>query len=316
MADKYQETMNPMLASVMQKYQAMANSTALNQTYKKTIGQFVNRLVSDNSEEKLSGPSAMRKAIRELTEQGISTIDHASGRTVRMDTMVRNSLMTEFTGIVQGVQRQLAEDIGADGVEISAHQHSAEDHEPIQGHTFANDEFEKLQNGDIAEDIEGEQFQTDRPIGMWNCRHMAFPVLIGISEPSFSPEELDAIKARNEEGIEFHGEHMTLYEAEQAQRKLETGMRRERENLNLLKEVRDTDPMLEHDYQKSKAQLAELRDEYKALGDVLAPKAIRMKMERSYVPRGSTGSKILKSLKSLVSKTIGMMPRNIQKGAE
>jgi hypothetical protein len=60
----------------------------------------------------------------------------------------------------------------------------------------------------------------------------------------------------------------------------------------MLKELRDTDPRMNSDYHnKCRRRLAELRGEYKALGAVLEPKAIRMKMERSYVPRGSFGIK-------------------------
>jgi tetratricopeptide (TPR) repeat protein len=274
------------LSQVISKYNAMAKSTAINDTYKKTIGRYVNRIIGDED----NAPEAMRKAVRELTSQGISTIDYKSGRSVRMDSAVRNALMTEYTEIVEDIQHKLAEEIGTDGWEISAHEHCAVDHIDLQGHVFTNEEFEKLQNHEEAVDIEEESFQIDRAIGDWNCRHIAFPFLIGISEASFSKKELEALKERNQDGIEFHGKHYTLYEAEQQQRQLETAMRHERENLNLLKEVRETDPIMEHDYQKSKHRLADLRDEYKKLGAVLEPKALRMKWGRSYVPKGSTGS--------------------------
>ena len=82
-------------------------------------------------------------------------------------------------------------------------------------------------------------------------------------------------------------------EGTQLQRRLETETRRERENLNLLKEVQDTDPILERDYQRSREWLAGLRGEYNALGEALKPKAIRMKWERSYIPKGSTNRPVI-----------------------
>jgi hypothetical protein len=299
---EYSNAVNPMLADVLRNYEAMANSTAshTSDVYKKTISQFITRIMHDG-DDRLNAPTAMRKAVRELTEQGISFVDYESGRTMRMDSAVRNALTTEYSNIVQEVQDKLGEEIGADAIEISAHSHSADDHEPIQGRIFTEEEFEKLQNGEPAREVDidryeagetdylGETFQIDRPIGMWNCRHLTFPFILGISLPSHSREELDRLKKQNEDGIKFLGKKYTLYEAEQKQRQLETEMRREREKLNLLKEVRDTDPRIESDYHKSRKRLAGLRDEYKALGAVLAPKAIRMKMERSYVPRGSAG---------------------------
>jgi hypothetical protein len=298
----YRQAASPLLRRVVSNYVVMAKSTTVNDTYKKTIRKYVTSLATDGEE---NAPVAMRRAIRELTEQGISTIGYAKGRRVRMDSAVRNSLMTEYTEIVQDVERKLADEIGADGWEISAHEHCAVDHEPVQGHIFTNEEFEKLQNHEESRDVDlekynageadylGETFQIDRAIGDWNCRHIAYPFLIGISEPNYSKKELDKIKARNEAGVEFHGKHYTLYEAEQGQRRLETAMRRERENLNLLKGVRDTDPSMERAYRESRARLAGLRGEYKALGEVLEPHAMRMKWERSYVPKGSTGEAVL-----------------------
>jgi len=295
----YRQEASPLLRQVMNSYEVMAKSTTVNNDYKKIIRQYVNRLTMGGED---NAPTAMRRAIRELTEQGITTIDYKSGRHVRMDTAVRRDLMAEYTNIVQQVQNKVGEEIGADAFEISAHQHAAIDHEPIQGRIFTLEEFEKLQNGEEARDVDlekyeageadylGEVFQTDRPIGMYNCRHIWFSFILGVSIPSFSKDELEAIQERNEDGIEFHGEHYTLYEGEQKQRQLESQMRAERENLNLLKEVREVDPRLEHDYQKSKARLAELREEYKQLGAALEPKAMRSKWERSFVPKGSIGN--------------------------
>jgi len=101
----------------------------------------------------------------------------------------------------------------------------------------------------------------------------------------------------NEDGIDFHGEHYTLYGAEQKQRALENAMRHERENLNLLDGVKYTDSALYRDYRESKNRLAELRNEYKELGAALQPKAIRMKFERASIPKGSTGGLTLQPIK-------------------
>jgi hypothetical protein len=284
---EFRKPFNPMLKDVVSGYKSMAKSAAVSQTYKKTISGMVNRLVGD--EGHINYPQAMRKAIRELTEQGITTVDYESGRKVRMDSAVRNALMTEYTEIIEGVQHKLAEEIGADGWEISAHEHPAKDHEDIQGHIFANEEYEKLQNHEDAVDIEGEKFQIGRAIGDWNCRHISYPFLIGISKPSFTKEELAEIQARNEAGVEFHGKRYTLYEAEQLQRRYETEMRKEREQGNLYKQVMEADDVFRHDYTKSRGRLAGLREGYKELGETLKPHAIRTKMERSYVPKTEGG---------------------------
>ena len=79
-------------------------------------------------------------------------------------------------------------------------------------------------------------------------------------------------------------------ESTQLQRRHETEIRSERENLNLLKEEWGTDQMLERDYQRSRERLAGLRSEYKALREALEPKAIRVNWERASIPSRSVVS--------------------------
>jgi len=281
---EYQAAVNPMLNSIMRNYRAMEKSTAAftEKTYRDTIRKYVNKLTID--EDRLNFPTAMRSAITELTANGISFVRYEGKRATvrRMDSSVRTALMGEYTQIVQGIQGKLAEDIGADGVEISAHQHCAEDHAPFQGHTFTSSEFEKLQNGEVAEDIDGEKFQTDRAIGQYNCRHLYFPVLLGISEPSFSKSELEAINTRNEKGFTYNGQHLTLYQGEQMQRRIETELRRNRGKQEILKSVAGSDPAFSHDLAETRNRIRVLRAEYDRLGDTLEPYAIRAKRERTY----------------------------------
>jgi len=271
-----------MLMAAIGRYRHMAKSGAVGTDYRNTIGKMTRLIAMQGADL----PSVMRKTIRELAQQGISTISYASGRKMRMDSAVRRDLVGEFTGIVQDIQKQIATEIGADGWELSAHQHSAPDHEDAQGHVFTNSEYGKLQNLEKAVDIDGAvHYLEGRPIGYWNCRHIAYPFVIGVSQRSHSPEELAQIKKRNADGVMWNGRKLTLYEAEQQQRKLETAMRRERENLSLLATVKDTDPLMRGYWRQSKNRIAGLRREYQRLGAVVRPHGLRMKPERSYLPR-------------------------------
>jgi hypothetical protein len=294
----YRQSVNPLLRQAVRNYEVMAKSTTVTDTYKKTIRQYVNRLANGGEE---NAPSAMRKAIRELTSEGIATVEYKNGRKQRLDTAVRRDLMGEYGQIVRQVQQKLADEIGMDGVEITVEDACAWDHIDAQGRVFTLEEFEKLNNFETAEDIDGVKVQlgSKREIGtsQYNCRHMAIPFLIGIDERSYSQEELEAINKRNEEGIIYKGENISLYEASQEQRRLEAAMRHEKENINLLNEVKYTDPVRYNEYRNIKNRLAELNKEYKQLGAVLQPAAMRMKSERAGIPRGSTGSLILQPIK-------------------
>ena len=265
----------------------MARSGAVDSRYKNKIGKMT-RLIADGGADL---PSVMRKTIRELAREGISTISYASGRSMRMDSAVRRNLVGEFTSIVQDVQKQIATEIGADAWEISAHEHPAEDHELVQGMVFTNAEFEKLQNREPATDVDGGTHHLqERAIGEHNCRHIAYPFVLNASQRAHSREELAQIRERNNSGVVWGGKRISLYKAEQAQRALETKMRREREMLNMLTPLKNTDPKILSDWRKSRGRLASLRGEYQRLGATLRPHGLRMKMERSYVPAGSVGS--------------------------
>lgn len=122
--------------------------------------------------------------------------------------------------IIKQLQAQMldyhGERFGSDGVEISAHAISAPDHLPVQGRQFSNEEFYKLQTGHDFEDVKGNEYKGfPRPIGQWNCRHVRFPIVIGISEPVHSEEQLQ----------EFAENSKQKYDLTQQQRAMETKLR-------------------------------------------------------------------------------------------
>jgi len=141
------------------------------------------------------------------------------------------------------------------GWEISAHRAPSDVHAKVQGHIFTNKEFEKLQEGKPAVDIEGAKHQIAEPIGEGECKHMAFAVLIGICEPSHSKKELADLLEENDKGIELRGKHLTLYQAKVEAKKLKEQIQSEND----------------------KAKKADLRSLLKELKEILETKAIRVK---------------------------------------
>lgn len=69
-----------------------------------------------------------------------------------------------------------------------------------------------------------------------NCYHEFHPFILGISEPTYTQEELDEMNRREKEPVEWNGRQYTKYEALQRQRRLETTMRAQRQEMQLLKE--------------------------------------------------------------------------------
>jgi len=189
--------------------------------------------------------TAIRQAIRPFTAQGMTTIGYASGRRISIEAAARQCILGGVKDMAAEVMKKNAEDIGADGWEITAHAACAEDHQPYQGRQFRREDYEALNN------------VLARPIGTLNCRHMAFPVLLGISEPMYSEKQLQAMKAANKAGLEYEGKHYTLYEAEQMQRQLERSIRKTKREL-----IGADEAGLHDDFTAKSIKLRRLRDYY------------------------------------------------------
>lgn len=161
--------------------------------------------------------SAIRRAMKAAAGDGLRVKYPNSDLTRRLDSAVRMNVMDGIRAINQDVMRQVGNEFGADGVEISAHALCAEDHLPYQGKQMSNKEFDRLQN------------RLDRPFGMWNCRHTWHPILMGISQPAYTPEELAQYKHYSRERIEIDGIIKSRYEWTQEQRRIETAIRQQKD---------------------------------------------------------------------------------------
>lgn len=174
--------------------------------------------------------TAMRKTVKDLAT-GLRMIDAEtvtdkktgevklrweSGYSRRIDSHVRQNLIDGVKQLQSQMLDYHGERFGSDGVELSAHAISAPDHLPVQGRQFSNEEFYKLQNAEEFEDVKGKHYKRiKRPIGQWNCRHVHFPIIIGISEPVHTEEQLQQFAENSRE----------KYDLTQQQRAMETKLR-------------------------------------------------------------------------------------------
>lgn len=174
--------------------------------------------------------TAMRRTLDQLSQSGLRVVyqgEDGKMRTQRMDTAVRRNLLDGVRAINQGVQDEVGKQFGADGKEITVHAYSAPDHEPIQGHQFSNEEYDKLQHEHSFKDAKGRRFAPiRRAIGVWNCRHFTYSIILGHSKPLYTDEQLEQFKKDNAKGYTLpNGRHLTMYQCTQYQRQLETKIR-------------------------------------------------------------------------------------------
>lgn len=194
--------------------------------------------------------SAIRDATWGLAEKGIRTIDYKSGYHISIEAAVRQNMMGGM-GIMQNHIAQNNHDtLGCNGWEISAHENSAPDHEPIQGKQYSDAEYEALNNS------------LTRRIGTLHCGHYASPIILGVHSPQYTDEELEDMRRRNEEGVTFDGRHYTGFEATQRQRKFERSIRKQQRRILIDETVEDTTKL-----QTDQIRLQRLKQEYKRFSD-------------------------------------------------
>lgn len=244
------------------------------QTYQTVIDQAVQAVQSGA----VDFDTAVRRTIKQLTDSGLRRMYWDSGYSRRLDSTVRMNILGGIRQINQKVQQQIAEEIKADGVELSAHSFSAPDHEPIQGHIFTMAEFDKMQSEMDFEDIHGEKFiAMRRPIGEWNCKHFTQAIIIAKHKPTWTKEDLEELKEANAEGYtDSKGRHYTMYQCSQIMRKYETEIRYAKEGYITAKNANNTDLIGYYE-----AKLAELNKQYNQFAkDCKLPK----QRKRTYVP--------------------------------
>jgi len=228
----------------------LSNTTAISQTYRDAV----DKAILATSTGMGSYTEMMRQTIRDLGYNGMQ-VQYASGYHRRLDSAVRQNIIDGVNQINQNGSILMGEALGFDAYEISAHARSAPDHEPVQGRVFLKDEFEKMQAGLSFSDTDGNRYPGfRRPIGEWNCMHIAMSFSTQHSIRRYTPDQLAAWAAENAKGCEIDGKHYTTYQASQLMRKIETEVRRQKDTANAARAAGDD--ALRQDCQKRINSLA------------------------------------------------------------
>ena len=155
--------------------------------------------------------TAIRQACNKLAASGVRTIDYESGRSDRIEVAARRALLTSVAHVTHRISEQNGEELGADGWEMSAHSGSRPSHAVYQGRQYTQEQYERIIKPLISEP---------------NCRHDVFPIILGVSEPVYTEEELQNI---DQPPFTYKGRTYTAYEASQQMRKMERAMRKQKD---------------------------------------------------------------------------------------
>lgn len=265
--------------------------TPIARTYQNTVDKAIQTVVGGTQDYQ----STMRESLKEITDSGIKSVQYntESGRTYtqRLDTAVRRNLLDGVRAINQGVQDEVGKQFGADGVEITVHACPAPDHCYVQGHQFSMAEYAKIApvesiqkdnsidttnyepTDDELFDVNGNAYKTfKRRIGTCNCKHFAFNIIIGHAPQNYTDKQLQDILDENEKGVEVDGKHYTKYQATQMQRKMETRIRKAKDEQIAMKEAGDVEGV-----RQAQEKVKRYTQEYKDFSDEAG---LKMKLDR------------------------------------
>ena len=167
--------------------------------------------------------TVLKKTVKAMTNSGLRSVDYASDWSNRVDVATRRALMTGFNQVVAKVNEDNAEQLGTEYFEVSYHGGARPTHQAWQGRVYSKKELETVCGLGTVTGLCGA-----------NCYHSYSPFLKGIDEPTYSEEELDRMNEEENTPKEYSGKKYTAYEAQQRQRRLETAMRADRQQIELL----------------------------------------------------------------------------------
>lgn len=169
--------------------------------------------------------TVIKRAISEMTNSGLRSVDYASGWSNRVDVAARRAVMTGLSQLTAKINEDNARELHTKYFEVSWHSGARPSHQVWQGKVYTKEQLTTVCGLGSVTGLCGA-----------NCYHDYYPFIPGISERTYTDEELDEMNAQENKPQEYNGKQYTKYEALQRQRRLETTMRAQRQQIKLLQE--------------------------------------------------------------------------------
>lgn len=185
--------------------------------------------------------SIIRKVTDEMTRSGVRSINYDSGISTRIDVAARRAILTGVNQVTSKISSDNMQKLDTEFVETSWHSTARPTHQVWQGRVFywdrANPNADKIEAGVLYKSFirETGYGEVDGLCGA-NCRHTFYPFIPGISVRTYTDEQLEELNRQENEKKEYNGKEYNKYEATQYQRRLETSMRKYRQDISLLKQ--------------------------------------------------------------------------------
>lgn len=169
--------------------------------------------------------TVLMRAITDMTKSGVRWIDYQSGRHNRIDVAARRAVMTGFRQVQGKINEQVAADLETDSYEVTYHVGARPDHQPWQGKVWTMQQLREVCGLGTVTGLHGA-----------NCYHDYRAFIPGVSTRTYTDEQLKQMLEEENTKKTYNGKEYTTYEALQQQRKMETAMRKTRQDIHLMKE--------------------------------------------------------------------------------
>lgn len=270
------------------------NGNIIYKGIRETYNQLIDEAILSISQGKETFQESMARQLKTLGNSGLrviypSTYIDKNGvekhRTMRLDSVIRTTMQEGLRTLHNANQELFGEDFGYNGVEVTHHLNSAPDHiDTIDGKQFVlvNKVQEQISQGIETEikqsDVRGNQVKIkgkwyddfnaindslERKVSTLNCRHTIFSIIVGVSKPEYTQEQLEEDKINNLQGFEFEGKHYTNYEGTQLQRKIERAIR-EQKDIQILGKSSGNNELIA----ESQEKITQLTNKYKEISNI------------------------------------------------
>ena len=194
-----------------------------------------------------SGAISYNQAIKSAVQQlagGLKVVNYESGHVDNIDVAVRRAVMTGVNQICDQYTNQSAEYLDTRYFEVSAHSGARDkpgaspwsSHKDWQGKVYYQSESGEPDPLGLYDDlVETTGYGYVDGLTGANCRHHKYPFVPGVSERTYTDEQLEHID--DGLGCTFDGKTYTAYEATQMQRRIERQIRAQKKLRNAYKEA-------------------------------------------------------------------------------
>ena len=188
--------------------------------YQKTL----DAAIGDISTGAFDYNTALKRTISQMTNSGLRWIDYDSGYHSRVTVAARRATITGFNQTMSHLNDKTARDLGTDYFEVTWHAGARPDHQVWQGKVYSKQQLVDVCGLGRVTGLKGA-----------NCYHDYLAFVPGASVRSYTDDWLDRMNAEENTPQSYKGKEYTKYEALQRQRQLETNMRAQRQQIDLLK---------------------------------------------------------------------------------